>query len=190
MEFLRENPVPGNMINFFDIGGFLDWQLYPHALTFIDGRAHDRAVFNDHQAIMAALPGWELIVEKYGATYMVLKSMDSSGRVLPIVTTLATHSDWELVFADGIFLVFVRNTPETGDYIKRHRIDKRVLPAHVIEEAYHYSFLGVAPEQIFNTQAHMYLIMGQREKAIEVLREGVEKTGSNYLRSRLLNLMQ
>ncbi|MCL2103211.1 MAG: hypothetical protein FWH25_04140, partial [Syntrophorhabdaceae bacterium] len=32
IEFLRLNPVPGRMINFFDIGGFLNWQLYPQTL--------------------------------------------------------------------------------------------------------------------------------------------------------------
>ena len=32
-EFLRKYPIPGKMFNFFDIGGFLDWQLYPGALN-------------------------------------------------------------------------------------------------------------------------------------------------------------
>ena len=186
MEFLRQNPVPGQMINFFDIGGFLDWQLYPQALTFIDGRAYDRAVFHDHQTIMSALPGWESVVENYGATYMVLKSLDSSGSILPIVRTLATHSRWELVFADGLFLIFVRNDPETSEYVKRHRIDKMaLLPEHIIEEAHHYSFLGVSPAQICDTQASMHLVLGRRDKAIEVLKKGVEEADNPRARSFL-----
>ena len=189
MEFLRQNPVPGQMINFFDIGGFLDWQLYPQALTFIDGRAYNRKVFHDHQTITSAMPGWESIVEDYGATYMVLKSVDSSGMILPIVLTLATHPRWELVFADGLFLIFVRDEPQTSEYIKRHRIDKKAIPLHIIDEAYHYSFLGVSPTQICDTQASMYLVLGEREKAIEVLRKGVEEADNprarNLLKDRL-----
>ena len=144
-EFLRRNPVPGKMINFFDIGGFLDWQLYPQALTFIDGRTYNHEVFEDHQKIMAGCRGWESIVDKYGANHIVIKSMDSSGSILPIVPVLTTHPGWALVFSDGLFLVFVRDEPGTRDYLLRHGINKGVLPGHIIQEARHYRYLGVPP---------------------------------------------
>ena len=99
------------MFNFFDIGGFLDWQLYAQALTFIDGRTYNQDVFKDHQVVTGAMPGWEKVLEKYGVTYLVLKSMDSSGTILPIVPALANDPNWSLVFSDGLFLVFVRNSP-------------------------------------------------------------------------------
>ena len=190
MEFLRQNPAPGRMINFFDIGGFLNWQLYPQMLTFIDGRTYNHKGFDDHQKITAALPGWESLVEEYGATYMVLKSLNSSGEILPIIQALAAHPNWALVFADGIFLVFVRDGPEMLEYIKQHRIDKRVIPKHIIDEAFHYSFLGVSPIRTCHTQVSMYLVMGQRDKAIEVLSKGVEETGNPFLRDWLVKLMR
>jgi len=56
------------MFNFFDIGGFLDWQLYPQALTFIDGRTYNQEVFMEHQVVTGAMPGWEKVLEKYGST--------------------------------------------------------------------------------------------------------------------------
>jgi hypothetical protein len=88
-EFLRRNPVQGRMFNFFDIGGFLDWQLYPGALTFLDGRTYNQQVFMEHQSVTGGMPGWERVVDKYGITYFVLKTMDSSGMILPIVPLLA-----------------------------------------------------------------------------------------------------
>jgi hypothetical protein len=112
-EFLRKNPVPGRMFNFFDVGGFLDWQLHPETLTFIDGRTYNRDVFMEHQFVTSAQEGWELVIEKYGITYAVLKTIDSSGIVLPLVPALSNASDWGLVFADGLFVVFVRVTPQT-----------------------------------------------------------------------------
>jgi hypothetical protein len=189
-EFLRRNPVPGKMINFFDIGGFLDWQLYPQALTFIDGRTYNREVFEDHQKIMGGWPGWEGIVDKYGANHIILKAMDSSGTILPIVPTLMSHPGWGLVFSDGLFLVFVRDEPGTREYLRRHGIDKGGIPAHIILEARHYRYLGVSPAQTYNTIANMYLVMGRRDNAIEVLREGVDETGHPFLRNRLMQLMR
>ena len=189
-EFLRKNPIPGKMINFFDIGGFLDWQLYPQALTFIDGRTYNHEVFQHHQLIMGAAPDWESIVGKYGATYIVIKSMDSSGGVLPIVPALANHPGWTLVFSDGLFLVFVRNDPGLKEYVLRHGISKNVIADHIIQEAWHYLYLGVSPVQTYNTIASMYLIKGQRARAIEVLRRGIEETGNPFLRGRLMQLEQ
>jgi hypothetical protein len=189
-KFLRKNPIKGNMFNFFDIGGFLNWQLYPQALTFIDGRAINPQVFQDHQVVTGGMPGWERVVEKYGITYIVLKSMDSSGMILPIVPILANDPDWSLVFSDGLFVVFVRNTPELRGYIKAHEIPKGVLPRHIIQEAHHYTFLGISPVVAYQTMANMYLMMGDRPRAIESLRRGLEEVNDPYLRGRLMQLEQ
>jgi len=187
-EFLRKNPVPGKMFNFFDIGGFLDWQLYPGALTFIDGRTYNQEVFMEHQVVTGALPGWERVFEKYAISYLVLKAMDSSGMILPIVPVLANDPKWALVFSDGLFLVFVRNAPELRGYIKAHEIPKGILPQHIIRESYHYMFLGISPVVAYQTMSNMFLLLGQRDKAIWALRQALESGDNPYLRARLMQL--
>ena len=187
-EFLRKNPVPGKMFNFFDIGGFLDWQLYPEALTFIDGRTYNQEVFMEHQIVTGAMPGWEKVLEKYGINYIVLKSMDSSGTILPAIPALANTPDWSLVFSDGLFVIFVRNAPRMQEYVRRHQISKGILPQHIIRETYHYMFLGVSPVMAYQTISNMYLLMGQRDKAILALREGLGKVDDPYLRARLVQI--
>lgn len=187
-EFLRKNPIPGKMFNFFDIGGFLDWQLYPQALTFIDGRTYNQEVFMEHQVVTGAMPGWEKVLEKYGINYVVLKAMDSSGMILPIVPVLANDPNWALVFSDGLFVIFVRNTPELRGYIKAHEIPKGILPQHIIQESYHYMFLGISPVVAYQTISNMFLLMGQRDKAIWALRQALETVDDPYLRARLLQL--
>ena len=189
-EFLRKNPVQGKMFNFFDIGGFLDWQLYPGALTFLDGRTYNQQVFMDHQMVTGGMPGWERTIDKYGITYFVLKSMDSSGMILPIVPILANDPNWSLVFSDGLFLVFVRNVPEMRAYIKEHEIPKGILPRHIINEAYHYMFLGISPVMAYQTMSNMYLVMGDRSGAVQSLRRALEEVDDPYLRNRLMQLEQ
>ena len=188
VDFLRKNPVPGKMFNFFDIGGFLDWQLYPGALTFLDGRTYNQDVFMDHQTVTGAMPGWEKVIDKYGVSYFVLKTMDSSGMILPIIPVLANNPDWSLVFSDGLFVVFVRKTPELQEYVRAHEIPKGILPQHIIREAYHYMFLGVSPVIAYQTMSNMYMVMGDRRGAIEVLRKGLAETGEPFLRERLRQL--
>ncbi|MDD5760905.1 MAG: hypothetical protein PHP88_00140 [bacterium] len=189
-EFLRKYPVPGKMFNFFDIGGFLDWQLYPGALTFLDGRTYNQQVFMEHQMVTGGMPGWERTIDKYGITYFVLKSMDSSGMILPIVPILANDPNWSLVFSDGLFLVFVRNVPELRAYIREHELQKGILPRHIINEAYHYMFLGISPVMAYQTMANMYQMMGDRSGAIQCLRRALEEMEDPYLRNRLMQLEQ
>jgi hypothetical protein len=189
-EFLRKNPVPGKMFNFFDIGGFLDWQLYPQALTFIDGRTYNPAVFQDHQTVTGALAGWEDVLRKYGITYLVLKSIDSSGLVLPVIPELSKNPGWSLVFADGLFLVFVRNTPENQAYLSKRTIPKSVLPRHIIAESYHYMYLGVSPLIAYQNITNMYMLLGNRKAAVDALRKALEEHDAPYLRNLLTQLEQ
>lgn len=39
VSFLEVNPIPGNLLNHYDWGGYLIWKLYPSKRVFIDGRA-------------------------------------------------------------------------------------------------------------------------------------------------------
>jgi hypothetical protein len=190
VEFLRKHPIPGNMFNFFDIGGFLDWQVYPQALTFTDGRTYNQQVFMEHQIVTGTMGGWKEILAKYNVNYIVLKAMDSSGMILPVVNTLASDPGWSLVFADGLFLIFVRNIPENTEYIRKHEVSKSILPQHVIWESYHYMYLGVSPIVAYQTMSNMYMVMGNRKAAIESLRKAIDYSDNPFLRASLMQLEQ
>jgi hypothetical protein len=187
-DFLRKNPPKGNMINFFDIGGFLDWQLYPQALTYIDGRTYNHDIFMEHQVITSAMPGWEEAVRRHQATYFVLKGLDSSGMILPIIPALSERPEWHLVFSDGIFVVFVREGTGNDELIRRFEIPKSALPQHIIRESWHYLALGVSPVVAYSNMANMYLARGDRKGAIDALRQGIAVEDHPMLRARLQQL--
>jgi hypothetical protein len=173
------------MFNFFDIGGFLDWQLYPQALTFIDGRAINSDIFQKHQIITGAGAEWKDILQQYGVTYIVTKTVDSSGMILPLIQVLANDPEWGVVFADGLFIVFVRNTPETKEYLGKFGIPKKVIPEQIIRESYHYVFLGVSPVVAYQTISNMHMLMGNRAAAADAIRKLLEEVEVPFLRARL-----
>lgn len=164
-EFLKNLEIRGNMFNFFDIGGFLEWQLYPQKFTFIDGRGSSWPSFNDHQLITSAMGDMEGVFSKYRITYVVTKAVDSSGMVLPLIGYLANSGGWELVFSDGLALVFVKNIPENRQIIERHRIPKQILSSHIITELVHYTYLGVSKPYVYATVSNIYRNIGEFDKA-------------------------
>jgi len=155
-EFLRGLDIRGNMFNFFDIGGFLEWQLHPKKLTFIDGRGAGWPNFKEHQIVTGGMNGTDNVLLKYNITYVAIKAADSSGTVLPLVNYLATKGDWELVFADGLMLVFVKNIPENRHIIEKFRMPKGIINNHIVAELVHYTFLGVNKQLVYYTVANFY----------------------------------
>ena len=94
------------------------------------------------------------------------------------------------VFSDGLFVIFVRNTLQNREYLSKHAISKSVLPHHVIAESYHYMYLGVSPVMAYANIANMYLTMGKKQEAIDVLRKGLKEHDAPYIRNMLMQLEQ
>ena len=135
--------------------------MHPRKLTFIDGRGAGWPQFPEHQIVTSGLNGIEDVFQKYNITYIVTKAADSSGTVLPLINYVAARGDWELVFADGLMLVFVKNTPENRHIIEKHRIPKGILSNHIVAELVHYTFLGVNKQFVYSMIAN-YLPPDQR----------------------------
>jgi hypothetical protein len=154
-EFLRNLDIKGNMFNFFDLGGFIDWQLSPKKLAFIDGRGGKQ--FTDHQLVTGASEEIENIFEKYNITYIVTKAADSSGLILPLIKYLTNSPRWELVFADGLTVIYMKNIPDNAEIISKYKIPKQAINLHIIRELVHYTFLGVNKLYVYSYIGNFYM---------------------------------
>jgi hypothetical protein len=154
-EFLRKLDIKGNMFSFFDLGGFLGWQLYPQKLPFIDGRGGKQ--FTEHQVVTGALGDIEKIFQKYNITYVVTKAADSSGSILPVIKYLTDSPRWELVFADGLTVIYMKNVPENAEIISQYKIPKQEITDHIIKELVHYTFLGVNKLYVYSYVGNIYM---------------------------------
>jgi hypothetical protein len=154
-EFLRNLDIKGNMFNFFDLGGFIDWQLSPKKLAFIDGRGGKQ--FTEHQLVTGASNEMEEIFKKYDITYIVTKTADSSGAILPLIKYLTESPRWELVFADGLTVIYLKNTPENKDIVAKYRLPKKAIVHQIMQELFHYTYLGVNKLYVYSFIGNMYM---------------------------------
>jgi hypothetical protein len=155
IEFLRNLDIKGNMFNFFDLGGFIDWQLSPKKLAFIDGRGGKQ--FTDHQLVTSASKEIENIFEKYDITYIVTKTADSSGTILPMIKYLSESPRWELVFADGLTVVYLKNIPGNKAFIDQYRLPKKAIVYQIMQELFHYTYLGVNKLYVYSFIGNLYM---------------------------------
>ncbi len=115
VEFIRRTRPAGNLLNYFDWGGYLIAAL-PEYKVFIDGRGLDENVQVKYNLIISAStvkqnnrPEWQSMMDSYdiGAVLMPLRDFNT-GEAIPLSGALMKDPGWRLGYADGTAVVFLR----------------------------------------------------------------------------------
>jgi hypothetical protein len=107
---LQENKITGPVyINHDILGGWLIWFGYPQWKVFVDGRhAGDNERYNDYNLIgLFPRKNWPIAEKKYGFKIVVLDSWFPSLGA-PITKYFNQLPDWQLIYASGPILVYVK----------------------------------------------------------------------------------
>jgi hypothetical protein len=144
VQFLKENRIPGNMFNPYYWGGYLIWALYPEYKVFIDGRALIEEISFIEENVMeasnqsfAGMPEWKAYLQAYNINFIVTYSVRRySGQIGPLVPALMQDPDWQLIYRDSNSLIFLRNSPENAEMVRRLGLPKEYIWDEVISEAF------------------------------------------------------
>ena len=135
-DFVIANDLRGNLYNTYFWGGYLLWRLGPERKVYVDGRGLNTKGYFEVSEISDAfvLPGqsaplWKQRLQQRGVGYLVIPRVRSYRGIVfddteRLRRALLESPEWVPVFADPISLVFVLNTPEHREVIKRHWIPK------------------------------------------------------------------
>lgn len=101
-EYILERRPAGPLFNSYNWGGYVVWGLYPHYLSFVDGRTD---LFGDEileQYLLAwrADPGWEDVFERWGIHLALIEVRAPLARALEA-------AGWESVYHDDLAVVLV-----------------------------------------------------------------------------------
>jgi hypothetical protein len=113
VEYLRQHPVPGPMLDSYGFGGYLIWSMGPEHQVFIDGRSEvyeQGGVLKDYVELTQMKPGGLDVLRRYQIQSCLLT------RDEPLSVALSALPDWEKVYSDQTSALFVRRKPEsTGE---------------------------------------------------------------------------
>jgi hypothetical protein len=87
-------------------GGYVSWSLWPHDSVFLDARIerHPPQVWRDYFGILAAEPGWQGLLDEYGADYLLLER----SAFPELVRQADASAEWRRVYSDDLSVLFAR----------------------------------------------------------------------------------
>ena len=121
VDFVQKNNLTGPILNSYNVGSFLIWQL-PNEKIFIDGRpeAYPADFIKNVYIGMQIDPKlFEKYSEQYKFNYIFWDNMDKSELAQRFIETLKQNPKWFLAYEDNKFRIFIRNTPENHELISR-----------------------------------------------------------------------
>ena len=132
-EFIRQNQLPGEVLNSYNEGGYLAWKLGPERRVYIDGRdtlyGVERIQHQD-ELLRAALdsPQWEQEAERYSINTILLSLARADGIQLIDLRDYCNSKRWAPVYLDEVSAVFVRRTAANEEVIRRFPVDCATAP--------------------------------------------------------------
>jgi hypothetical protein len=105
VNYMTENQVNGRILNSYNWGGYMVWNLYPQYKVYIDGRCDMYgAEFVTHYVdIYFAKPGWQASLEEEKIEYVLVE------RGTYISAALQQAQDWLLIYEDDVSVLYGRN---------------------------------------------------------------------------------
>ncbi|MBV9495980.1 MAG: hypothetical protein JOZ54_17165 [Acidobacteria bacterium] len=130
-------PLPGNLYNPDQFGGYLIWSSYPQRRVLTDGRNELYHAFNEEYAIaredgrawFALLRKYRinLAVDEYRAPLDVIDATNGEHRSMPASLAYWPRRDWALIGYDDTAMVFARRAAYPREVIEKLEV-KGVTP--------------------------------------------------------------
>jgi len=175
VQFLRRNPIPGQVFNELRYGGYMDYALFPDKLTFIDGRMilRDAGFYRRFLRAVDEPEYFRDYRQTYGITHAVLPISEDK-RFLPLAAWLIRSGHWSLLFCDGAGVVLASEEirPDLALTLKHFPEDHPILIEIKRRFGSHPELLRIATG---NAEEFLAMALG---KPVDLDEAGEEVSGS------------
>lgn len=137
-QFLRDQPLPGNVFGDYGLGGYLTWRLGPEYPDYFDGRfiPFGSELFARHRTLMTLpldSPEWQKESSERNIQTVIFSVARIGGLGNFPLQADCDSRNWRPVYLDDVAVIFLRNTPENAETI--HRLGIRCETAAITPPA-------------------------------------------------------
>ena len=124
--FIRDEQLPGNIFEDYELGGYAAWSLGPRYPDFIDGRGNNPDLTIEQFNLYSEDPdstAWQNEADRWKLNIILVATAGLRGLRNLDSYKFCQSANWRPVYMDDVSLVFLRNTAENSFWINRLRID-------------------------------------------------------------------
>jgi hypothetical protein len=106
-EFIKVNELSGKVFAYYNWGGFVQLCAHGRLKVYIDGRAdqlYADDTFRQYLVVLNEKPGWERIVERSEADYVLWPLRQST-----VPTALVKSGKWRIIYQDFVSMLLARS---------------------------------------------------------------------------------
>lgn len=116
VDFLKKEPVAGNMFSSDEFGDYLIFAAWPAYRVFMDGRSdmYGEKYGKDYLRVANAQRGWKEVFEKYNITWVLFDTES------PLTAALQEQEDWQPIYSDRTATLFLKNVPAHASLLQKY----------------------------------------------------------------------
>jgi len=116
VEFMKREPIAGNMFNNDEFGDYIIFAAWPAYRVYIDGRSdmYGEKYGGDYLKIANVQQGWKEILKKYGISWIIFDTQS------PLIAALHDQIDWQAIYSDPVATIFVQNDAEHASLLAKY----------------------------------------------------------------------
>lgn len=129
--FIRDQQLPGNIFEDYELGGYAAWSLGPKYPDFIDGRGNNPDLAMEQFNLYSEDPdsqAWQREAERWNLNVLLISTAELRGLRNMDPYKFCRSTDWRPVYMDDVSMIFVRNIPENSSWVDRLQIDCSTRP--------------------------------------------------------------
>ncbi|MFZ3207515.1 MAG: hypothetical protein WA140_01610 [Geobacteraceae bacterium] len=117
VEFIKREPIKGNMFNNDEFGDYIIYAAWPDYRVFFDGRSdmYGVDIMKEYFKVANVEPDWEKVLAKYQINWIMFDAKSVLSRFLLV------NNGWRLIYGDKLTNIFVRNIPANQALISKYR---------------------------------------------------------------------
>jgi hypothetical protein len=124
VEFLKKEKLTGNMFDNDEFGDYIIYAAWPEYRVFFDGRSDMYGVdmLTEYIKVVDIKPGWNEVLKKYDISWIIYNANSA------LSLFLMERDDWQLIYADKVANIFVKNDKEHQYLIKKYPNVELIIP--------------------------------------------------------------
>lgn len=129
-DFFLKNNLKGPIFNNFDVGGYLDYRLYPKEKIFVDNRPgeYPSSFFQETYIPMQLSQNiFEKVDQKYKFNTIFFSHTDQTPWGTSFVKQIVDNKNWKIIYLDDYVIILAKNNLENKNLTKKFSMDNNSI---------------------------------------------------------------